>query len=131
MVDKEVNGILDNCINCKDIKLEMLKNNGDSHKRLGYIYHKLKQMYDDNKLQLVISDCSFENLMEEVSKEEQYTYRTYLKCNECETYFYLGICIRGCPVYKVTSCLPNIQEFIEMSERDGKKLYFGNDIKKT
>lgn len=111
------------CDNCSDIQKKMLSAKLDPHKLLSTTYTLLKEEYSEGKIVLCISDNNFENLMDEVAEEKQYTYNTYLKCPKCNKYYYLGICIRGTPIYKIMDTPPDEKEFVHMAMRDKKTIY--------
>ena len=113
------------CSNCKEMQADMINATKDPHGMLIPTYEKLKRMYENNKLKLVISDCSFEHFMQEVAEESHYTYQAYLQCPECGAFFQLGVCVRGTPLYKVTNCPPDMEKFIDIAKQDRKVIYRG------
>ena len=113
------------CMNCQEMQNDMLHAMKNPHVMLEPTYQKLKSMYEAKKLELVISDCSFKHFMEEVEQERHYTYQAYLKCPECDTFFQLGVCVRGTPLYKIANTKPDIKKFEEIAKRDNKTIYRG------
>lgn len=111
------------CKNCIDIQNKMTAATLEPHKSLLETYYLLKQMYDAKKLYLVIADYKFDNFIEEVFDELHYTYVAILQCPKCKTYFKLGVCIRGVPIYEIFKEKPDLQQFADMAKRDKKIIY--------
>ncbi|WP_432650129.1 hypothetical protein [Huintestinicola sp.] len=124
------------CNNCSDIQdimnsaaLVSKKSALDGLYALKETYPLLKNAYQSGRRVLYMSDCNFENLMEEVGWERYYTYLTYLKCPKCNKYFYLGICVRGRPVFKIMDNPPDKDIFCKSAEREEKRIYMSDEAK--
>ncbi|MDD4124714.1 MAG: hypothetical protein PHW77_03155 [Eubacteriales bacterium] len=112
------------CEKCRIIRDMFYRADKNPFKLFNETYVFMKKMYIKGDLNLYVSDCSFENMMEEVSEELFYTYNAYLQCTDCARVFRLGICIRGIPLYEVLESPPDINKIIQSAKRDGKELYF-------
>ena len=69
----------------------------------------------------------FEHFFKELCEEKHYTYDIYMQCCECERIFELGVCIRGCPVYKVLDEKPDINKLAGMARMDKKQCFYDED----
>lgn len=113
------------CKVCLELKTAFYDAKCDPHKNLHHTYDLMRKLYDQRKLALYMSDCSFENWYEELEMEIHYTYNVYLECRRCKRVYRLGVCIRGAPVYEVLDKRPDKNEFWRRCLRDHKKFYDG------
>ncbi|MCQ2554625.1 MAG: hypothetical protein MJ171_03115 [Clostridia bacterium] len=95
----------------------------EPHSYVKPVYDMLKEMYLDGKLALYMSDYRFLHFDEEVSNEHQFTYNAYLKETESNRVYYLGVCIRGVPSYKIYDALPDIEKFRELTIKNRRTFY--------
>lgn len=111
------------CDNCLEMKKIFAEAKSNPHKELVYVYNYLKERYDNHLLKLYFSDCSFDDFLEEIYEEKQFTYYVFMQCPKCKTVFKLGVCVRGTPLYEICSELPDIAKLRENAYRDKKKIY--------
>lgn len=92
-----------NCKNCECLCYEMIaaRKSEEHWKAWEKPYQMMKAMHSENSIKLVKSNCSFENFIEEIGTETQYTYDITLQCSSCGRIFRIGICVRGTPVYEI------------------------------
>ncbi|MBQ8728655.1 MAG: hypothetical protein IJY83_09260 [Oscillospiraceae bacterium] len=115
------------CEHCKKLKDIMEVAETKPHEYLRIVYDQMYEMYKNKNLKLYFSDCSFEHFFKELCEEKHYTYDIYMQCCECERIFELGVCIRGCPVYKVLDEKPDINKLAGMARMDKKQCYYDED----
>lgn len=111
---------------CKDcLKLKTAFDNAkyNPHEALRDTYILMQELYNRKKLTLYMSDYSFENWDEEIRLEQHLTYNLYLKCRKCKKIYYLGVCVRGTPIYRILDVKPSKMKFWYMCLRDNKKFY--------
>jgi len=110
------------CANCTCVK-EMFVD--AKEKRLGVkeVYDFLFELYKEKRLTVYMSEFPFESFWDEIMKEVYFSYRAYLKCPQCNRVFYMGVCVRGTPVYDVLYTMPDKAQFKSMCIRDGKRFY--------
>lgn len=111
------------CKNCLKLKEAFDAARHNPHYSLHDTYDLMRELYEQKKLMLYMSDCSFENLLSEIDMEQQFTYNVYLKCRKCRSVYRLGVCIRGVPLYEIISGKPDKKEFKRLCLRDNKTFY--------
>lgn len=111
------------CKNCLKLKefFDVAKHN--PHGNLRSAYDLMRELYNQKKITLYMSDCSFENFLEEIHLEKHYTYHLYLKCTRCQKIFFLGVCIRGVPLYETLDREPDKEKFKYQCLRDNMIFY--------
>ena len=95
----------------------------DPHSYVEPVYSLLKKMYLEGSLTLYMADYRFLDFDQEVSNEYQFTYNAYLKCRNSDRVYYLGVCIRGVPAFKIYDTLPDIDAFKEQTLKNRRAFY--------
>ena len=92
-----------NCKNCEYLCYEMIaaRKSAEHWNAWEKPYQMMKAMHSENRIKLIKSNCSFENFIEEIGAETQYTYDITLQCSSCGRTFRMEICVRGTPVYEI------------------------------
>ena len=84
---------MESCSTCKKIK-EI------SSKTILSLIPDLIQLYDEGYLALYAGSGYVDRIMEDIKSEKYFTYDYYFRCKECDEIYYLGICIRGTPIFR-------------------------------
>ncbi|MBD5552639.1 MAG: hypothetical protein HDQ96_15980 [Lachnospiraceae bacterium] len=108
------------CRNCLKLKEVFDSAKRNPHGSLDTAYLVMRELHEQKKLTLYMSDCSLENWNEEISMERHFTYNLYMKCRKCKKVYRLGVCIRGKPLYQVLLTEPDKNELKRLCLRDGK-----------
>ncbi|MDE5995452.1 MAG: hypothetical protein K2G56_00870 [Eubacterium sp.] len=89
----------------------------DPGTNLKLVYELLKAMVESGRLILYAGDCPFEDLWSVLSKEEHFTYYSYLLCtnDDCGEIYMLAICIR--------SSVPIFEKVDNIDEKNLEKYY--------
>jgi len=61
---------------------------------------RIEEMENQNIISLYAGDCVTNEINIHLESEDHYTIQNYYQCNYCKTFFYIGFCVRGFPVYK-------------------------------
>jgi hypothetical protein len=61
----------------------------------------IEQLVKQGELELYAGDCPLEEIEKHLEEESHYTICHYFVCKQCNEYFFIGVCIRGRPIYKV------------------------------
>ena len=115
--------MIQECKNCLNLETAFLAARRDPHYSLHDTYNLMRELYEQKKLMLYMSDCSFEGFFSEIDLEKQFTYNVYLKCLKCKKIYRLGVCIRGVPLYEILNEAPNKNDFKRLCLRDNKIFY--------
>lgn len=89
------------CKNCDIINHTFQGAASNPHQNLFPVYTMLLTLKQSNRIEVYAGDCAFEDMMQVLGEETHYTVCFYLRCPDCDTYYFLGACIRGTPIYKV------------------------------
>jgi len=88
------------CSNCYSLDQLFNANKRNPRNNLVPTFYFLNEMMKQGRLLHFAGDCEFYETLQLVSEEKHYTYRQYIECTDCHQIYYLGICIRGTPIYK-------------------------------
>ncbi len=88
------------------------------------VYGLLLERVCANKLEVYASDCDFDKALDEIAKEVHFAYYFYLRCHKCGEIYYMGICVRGTPVFKTSEEFSENQ--IERTVKSGIGTFFNN-----
>lgn len=83
------------CENCKIVN-ELI--NGPSH---GDYIGNIKII--NGILELYASDYLIENILGHLDKQDRYSLNQYFRCNNCNRYYFIGICFYGLYIFKEKS----------------------------
>lgn len=104
------------CEKCDELQLIFDKAERNSTRYYLRAITQINAMVDQGLVELYAGDCPLADVEAILSAEEHYTICHYLRCNGCNKFFFIGICIRGCPVYKSLD---------ELSDKTIKKMLWG------
>jgi hypothetical protein len=109
------------CSCCRELReLDAVKI--DSYEKWNLAYEIMRKLREQNKLKIYIADTSFDHYIEEIRKEEHYTYNIYVECVACKQIYYIGVCIRGAPIFKINE-KPDKESFKALILADNKTVY--------
>ena len=60
-----------------------------------------KTLIKDGTMELFAGDCPIEEVEQHLKDEDLYTVILYLRCQKCNTYYWLGACVRGEPGIRI------------------------------
>lgn len=92
--------------------LHIFKSKNDWDYSLANTHLLIKKMVDENELSVYASDYDFSHFDDILSKEEMYTMSAYFKCTNCNNIHFLGVCIRGWPIYRNNISKDDVDSFI-------------------
>lgn len=72
----------------------------NNYKNYTPIVSLLQELEIQNRIELILADCKLGEAKQILYSENHYTIYHYFKCLNCETYFRIGACIRGQPLYE-------------------------------
>ena len=89
------------CNKCDLVKAAFAGAKNEPHLNYLPVHAMLSALLKQHRLELYAGDCPFDKMTEVLESEAHYTVCSYLKCTECDTFYFFGACIRGAPIYKV------------------------------
>lgn len=89
------------CKTCNFIDVIFNSAKFDAHSNYYPILKLLEQIEKQKRIELIAGDCFIEEVPEVLFREEHYTVCHYFKCSNCDTYIFIGACIRGTPIFKL------------------------------
>lgn len=88
------------CQQC-DIILKLFDASKENpHDNYYHVLRLLEEMEEQKLVELIAGDCLLKDAAEVLASEKRYTVCHYLRCVSCETFYFIGACIRGTPVFK-------------------------------
>ncbi len=96
------------CNSCYVLEELFKASESNPHENYFPTFAFINEMVTQGRLELYAGDCPLEEMKKHLADEHHFTIQHYFKCKSCNTYYLIGACIRGTPLYKVMLNLTDI-----------------------
>ena len=83
-----------NCPSCGQLAAQMKEDSSISHRQYDQLLQKLMELERQGDMELYAGDCPWRILT------RHYTVCHYMQCRSCGALYFVGVCIRGAPVFR-------------------------------
>ncbi len=92
---------------CGDVAEAIEGAQGGEYTQYFAVFDLVRGKVNANEMEFVFGSCPIDEAMDAFYEERRYILVHYFKCVQCERVFFLGACIRGCPILETNAELPD------------------------